>query len=122
MDKFALKAGKSYEVRNANISAEKNNDTWRLRTYTHSSGSAIAGGIKVRKDETTIVKVGEPFTIKTDARRAGRIISIGLSIVGRAGEKYFPRPMKKGKVVPRPKFEIIDEAGNILDSGQFEYG
>jgi hypothetical protein len=30
--------------------------------------------------------------------------------------------MKKGKVVPKPKFEIVDEAGNILDSGQFEYG
>jgi len=122
MDKFALKAGKSYEVRNANISAEKNNDTWRLRTRTYSSGSAIAECIKVRKDETTIVKVGGPFTIKTDVKGTGQFVSIGLSIVGRAGEKYFTRPMKKGKVVPEPKLEIIDEAGNVLNSGQFEYG
>ena len=68
------------------------------------------------------MKVGEPFTIKTYVKRAGRFISIGPSIVGRAGEKYFPRPMKKGKVVPEPKLEIIDEAGNVLSSGQFEYG
>ena len=121
-DKFALRAGKSYEVRNVNISAEKNNDTWRLRTRAYSSGSAIAEGIQVRKGETTIVKVGGPFTIKTDVQGRGQFVSIGLSVIGRAGEKYFTRPMRKGKASPEPKLEIIDEAGNVLSSGQFEYG
>jgi len=122
MDKFALKAGKSYEVRNVNIYTAKNNDTWHLRTRAYSSGSAIAEGIQVREGETTIVKVGGPFTIKTDVQGTGQFASIGLSIVGRAGEKYFTRPMRKGKASPEPKLKIIDEAGNVLSSGQFEYG
>jgi hypothetical protein len=30
--------------------------------------------------------------------------------------------MKNGKRLPTPKLKIIDETGNVLASGKFEYG
>jgi hypothetical protein len=52
----------------------------------------------------------------------GRQVSIGLSITGKSGERYNPGVMKNGKALEAPKLQIIDEAGNVLASGKFEYG
>jgi hypothetical protein len=49
-------------------------------------------------------------------------VSIGLSITGQSGERYNPRVIKNGSALEAPKLQIIDEAGNVLASGKFEYG
>jgi len=44
--------------------------------------------VNVSKGQTTVLKLGPPLTIRTDAQRKGQTVSIGLSVVGRAGEHY----------------------------------
>jgi hypothetical protein len=53
--------------------------------------------------------------------RRGRNVSIGFTIVGRAGEEY-ETVVKNGKRTPTPTVKIVDSEGNTLASGKFEYG
>jgi len=66
---------------------------------------------------------GPPLLVKTDVRPINRFnISIGLEVVGQAGEKYVGAVQKNSKLQPPPQFKIVDQAGNVLTSGRFEYG
>ncbi len=78
--------------------------------------------IKVNQGKTTVLKLGPPLIVRADVRPRGiRNISIGLSILGQAGERY-SRVTKNGKHMPAPTLKIVDESGKILSSGKFEYG
>ncbi len=58
-------------------------------TISHGSGMwGDLASIKVEKGETKVVKLGPPFLIKTDVQlsRSRKIVSVGFSIVGQAGE------------------------------------
>ncbi|MHC4758511.1 MAG: hypothetical protein ACYTE8_07620 [Planctomycetota bacterium] len=71
-----------------------------------------------RKNKVT---AGLPLLIKTDCVKKPGRVSIILQVIGQAGERYLPGALKNGKRQPPPKFEIVDESGDIFDSGSFEY-
>jgi len=113
-----LRAG-IYRPQRLSISTKQNGDTWLL----YSSGPwGELSTIKVRKDNTTVLELGQSFLIKPSISKSSSLVSIGLSIIGRAGEHYSAAIVKNGKRLPTPKLKIVDEAGNVLASGRFEYG
>ena len=78
--------------------------------------------VEVQAEQTTELAIGPPLTVKTDVQQRGRIVRVGLVIVGIAGETYVPYVLKDGKPLPAPKITIMDESQNIVSSGKFEYG
>ena len=94
-------------------------DKWLASFY---GAQDVSSRITVTKGQTTTLKFGPPLNVKTEVESAGRQVSIGLSITGRAGERFNPQVMKNGSVLEAPKLQIVDEAGTVLASGKFEYG
>ena len=78
--------------------------------------------IKVRNNEATAIRLGAPFLIKPVVKKTGSILSIGFAIIGQAGEQYQNFITKDNGAVTGAKITIIDEAGNVLESGHFKYG
>lgn len=108
-----------YRPQRLSISTKQNGDTWLL----YSSGPwGELSTIKVRKNNTTVLELGQSFLIRPSVSTSSSLVSIGLSIIGRAGEHYSAAIAKNGKRLPTPKLKIVDEAGNALASGRFEYG
>lgn len=108
-----------YNPQSLSIEAKKDDNTWRI--YSSGPWGKLAG-IKVKNNETTRIELGPPFLIKPTVSKSGSIVSIGLSIIGRAGEQYSTAIMKNGKGLALPKLKIVDEAGNVLTTAKFEYG
>lgn len=121
-EKIKVKTG-TYKPQRLEIVKEAGPDKWRI--YSLGPWGDLRT-VKVRKDETTVLRPGEPLLISADVgqrRRSGsRLVSIGISIAGRAGEHYSPRIAKNGRGVGVPKLKIVDESGKVLASGNFEYG
>ena len=73
--------------------------------------------IKIKNNETLSLKVGPPFIIRPSVKKQPGLVSIGIDIIGQAGESYsIPRLPKA------PKVKIMDENGKIVNSGSFSYG
>lgn len=69
------------------------------------------------------VEPGLPLAIRTDMRRDGSDrVSVGLTLEGRAGERYSPQVSKDGERLAAPEFTVVDEAGQTAFKGRFEYG
>jgi hypothetical protein len=101
------------------IKKSTNGDTWRVDFTSPQNSRSL---INITENQTTNLKFGPPLTVRTNVNRNGRNASIGFSIIGRAGEIYFPKVSKNGKSLGAPGVKIVDESGNILASGKFEYG
>lgn len=108
-----------YKPRSISIATKQNGDTWRLNSFGPWGKLAK---IRVKNNETTVLKLGPPFTIKPRVAQRGTLVSVGLSIIGQAGEDYGIRVVKNGRRLPAPKVKIVDEAGKTLASGKFAYG
>jgi hypothetical protein len=101
------------------LSMKQGGDTWRLE----SRGPwGDLSKIRVNNNETTVIKLGPPFQIKTKTRFTGTKVSIDFAIIGQAGERYRNYIMLNNKRAPAPKLKIIDEARSVLASGKFAYG
>jgi hypothetical protein len=106
-----------YRPSYANYFKEHNDDIWQL----HCSLDKLPW-IKVSKGRIISLKFGPPLIVKADVKRSRDRVTIAPSITGCAGELYSNRVRKNGKSLPAPKLKIVDEAGNVLASGKFEYG
>ncbi len=112
-------AAKDYVPKWLTVAVQNGRDTWRLQ----SSGPwGDIARVKVKKNETTVVKAGPPLQIMAGARVNGRDVSVGLAIFGQAGEKYSNVITMNGSAMPSPRAKLIDQDGNVLASGRFEYG
>lgn len=101
------------------IIKKENGSTWQFDTTGPWAGLAQ---IKVKNRQTTLVRLGPPFLIKPTIQRSGADVSIGLSIVGQAGEQYGVRATKDAKQLAAPAVKIVDESGKVLAAGKFAYG
>ena len=101
------------------LSMKKDGYTWRIE----SQGPwGDCSKIKVRNGEATALRLGPPFLIKPQISRNSTLLSIDYAIVGQAGERYQHLITKNYRAVKGAKIKIIDEAGNIIESGSFKYG
>jgi len=108
-----------YLAMSGNLASNAGGDNWQISFYGAQNPSSR---ITVSKSQTTALKFGPPLYLKSELKPTGRQVSIGLSITGQSGERYNPRITKNGKALEAPKLKIMDEAGNVLASGKFEYG
>jgi len=110
---------RTYRPKYLSLSIKENGRIWRIE----SSGPwGDLSKIKVRNDEATALKLGPPFLIKPQIRKNRSRLSIGFTIIGQAGEQYRNFITKNNSVVTGAKFKIIDETGNVFESGKFQYG
>jgi hypothetical protein len=73
--------------------------------------------------EPNAPKAGAPIIVKTDVQKVGdREMSIGLLLEGQAGEQYRPVVKKNGSPLSAPKLRIVNEAGQVVTQGDFQYG
>jgi len=89
-----------------------------------------AGGALL-STEPNAPKAGPPIVVKTDVFRIGGgsdinrpapEYSIGLILEGQAGEQYRPVVKKNGSPLSAPRLRIVNEAGQVLVQGDFQYG
>jgi hypothetical protein len=84
--------------------------------------------IEIAEGATSTIDAGPPLTLRALVGKPvntakGKEVSIGLAIIGKAGEQYAANTMRKGMTVaPKPQFQILDDKGNVLTQGGFEYG
>lgn len=108
-----------YKPKRLSLLTKGDGDTWLF----YSSGPwGTLSKIKVKNNETTVLKLGPPFQIRSNVHHSGPRVLIDFDIVGKAGEHYSSAVMRNNKRVPAPTVKIIDEAGSVLTSGTFEYG
>jgi hypothetical protein len=92
---------------------------------TDASGAAWtleqSGGALV-STEPNGPKAGAPILVKTDVQKVGeREMSIGLLLEGQGGEQYRPVVKKNGASLPEPGVRIVNEAGQVVAQGRFQY-
>ena len=78
--------------------------------------------IKVKNDKTTVIRLGPPFRIRPRLHKSASNLSIDYAIIGQAGEQYQNFITKDNRTVTGAKVKIVDETGNVLESGSFKYG
>ena len=112
-------SAKAHRPVQLSLSMKQGSDTWQI----NSSGPwGKLSTITVKNNETSALKLGPPFLIKPGVRKSGSNVSVDFAITGQASEQYQNVVRKNNRTVPAPKAKIIDEAGNVLASGGFEYG
>ncbi len=108
-----------YRPQLLSLSMRQGGNTWHIE----SRGPwGDLSKIKVRHKEATALKLGPPFLIKPEVNKNGSILSIDYAIIGQAGEKYEKNVTKNNRAVTGAKIKIVDETGNVLESGKFKYG
>ena len=101
------------------LSMQQGSDTWGLETRGPWGDLST---IKVKNNDTTVLKLGPPFQIKTNALFTGTKVEIDFNIIGKAGEHYRDMITQNNKRAPAPAVKIIDEDGSVLAAGKFAYG
>lgn len=110
---------RKYRPRSISLVAKKGGNEWIV------SGLGPWGKlakINVKKDQTTVLKPGPPFNVKTNIRRSGRSLSISPLVIGQAGEHYSARVRTRRGTLPAPGLKIVDESGKVLVSDKFRFG
>lgn len=101
------------------LSMKQNGHTWQIESRGPWGDLSI---IKVQNNEATALRLGPPFLIKPEINKNGSILSIDFAIIGQAGEQYENFITKNNRAVTGAKIKIVDETGNVLESGKFKYG
>lgn len=108
-----------HRPKSLNLSMEQDGHTWRIE----SRGPwGDLSKIKIRNNKATALRLGPPFLIKPKVSKSVSLLSIDYAIIGQAGEQYQNFITKDNRAVTGAKVKIVDEAGNVLESGSFKYG
>jgi hypothetical protein len=78
--------------------------------------------IRVKNNQTTSLKLGPPFLIRPIVDERGSHLSIDFAVIGQAGERYRNFVRKDDQPIADAELKIVDEAGNVLETGEFECG
>lgn len=102
---------------------EGESDTPAQRTMASASSPTDADPINVVADEASKMNLGAPFKTVVDVQAASgaSTVSLGLSIIGVGGELCTSLYVS-GARPPAPQFTITTEDGEVVDTGDFEYG
>jgi hypothetical protein len=97
--------------------------TWSIRS---TGGLGKYESVRVREDATTAVDAGPPFVLKarfTPYESNSLRLSMSLTILGKAGERYNAATIQRAGVPVRPpQFKIIDEKGATVGQGVLTKG
>ena len=91
--------------------------SWMVSAYL---GDRHGKALLVTPDEPVVFEVGPPLTAQISIKqKADRQISLDFYLKGSGAERYTIRGPKRRET---PRFEVRDEAGEIVLSGAFAYG
>ena len=110
---------RKYSPRRISLAVQKGGTEWVISGFGPWGELAK---IKVKGGQTAVLKPGPPFNVKTNVRRRGQYLSIGLFVIGQAGEHYDVRVRTRRGPLPAPKLKIVDESGKVLVSDKFRFG
>jgi hypothetical protein len=108
-----------YRPQFLSLSMRQDGQTWKIESFGPWEDLSK---IKVRNNEATTIRLGPPFLIRPKVNKNSSILSIGYAIIGQAGEQYENSITKDSQAVIGATISIINEGGNILESGKFKYG
>lgn len=108
-----------HRPRYLSVSKRQDGHTWKIDS--HGPWGNLSS-IRVKNNQTTTLRLGPPFSIRPRVSQNGPALSIDYVIVGRAGELYQSFVMKDGKLLTGAEVHIFDEAGNMLEAGNFSFG
>jgi hypothetical protein len=98
---------------------------WTFSSRTTSARTRLGklDFFTIDPEETTSIKLGPPFLIKTDIEKTSSgTVDISPVILGCAGEEYALGRHHTINRTPHPTFKIIDEKGTVLLDDSFQYG
>ena len=91
---------------------------WSLHCYNTQGALAT---FEIKANETCTIEVGPPLQAVVETRTNGRTVYLTMTMKGRSGEIYSGIQTLRGRSKP-PAFTLVNEAGEILERGRFEYG
>ncbi|MBE0536079.1 MAG: hypothetical protein IH624_10460 [Phycisphaerae bacterium] len=97
----------------------KTTEEWQV--YSNGPWGELAP-VVVEKGQTTVVKLDGPLIAKVDVTAAGSGVRLLAPLLVGAHGEHYSMFKRNGKTVGAPKFTILDKAGNVLQTGKFEYG
>ena len=116
---WQLPAGK-YTARLLELSrTDSTAGRWAIKGYRETGK---LNNFEIHPGETLPIKVGPPLLVKTTAEQQGNNIMIGVDLEGQAGEIYGAQITRNSRPLPPPRFQLVDESGKVLASGEFKYG
>jgi len=119
--RWLLPAGKYSVVELELTEPDSAGNKWTFDTIKSRAWEGQLGDFEIRPGQTTSIRIGPPFQVRTFMKDAGRNALVGFHLEGQAGELYVPGAKKNGIEVPVPQFKIISVAGQTVHSGQFEF-
>ena len=115
----ATVSGRVHRPQRLSLSMKQDSSTWQIDSRGPWGDLST---IKVANNNATVLKLGPPFLIKPKVRKSGSNVSIDFAVIGQASEQYQNFARKNNRAVPAAKANIVDETGNVIASGKFEYG
>jgi hypothetical protein len=94
---------------------------WWLLSSTRGPWGKLSA-VRVDKGQTTSLRFGPPITLRADVQQSGKMVSVGLVLIGQAGEQWSPSVLTAEGPTAPPGVRIVDESGKTLAEGQFAYG
>ncbi len=110
---------RKYRPRRISLATKKGGNEWTIDGFGPWGDLAK---INVKEGQTAVLKPGPPFLVKTNVRRKGQNLSIGLLVIGQAGEHYNAQVRTRRGSLPAPRLKIVDEGAKVLASGKFGFG
>lgn len=110
---------RKYRPRRISLAMQKDRNEWIIDGFGPWGELAK---INVKAGRTTVLKPGPPLLVKTNVRKKGQNLLIGLVVVGQAGEHYSARVRTRRETLPAPGLKIVDEGGKVLVSDKFKFG
>jgi len=111
--------GRAYRPTSLTLTGEQDGSTWQLRSWGPWGQLAQ---IRLPRGRTTAIEVGPPLQVRPEVEMHPGQVRIALRLFGRAGEMYQNSILKNNRGISGPPVKILDEAGTLLASGQFQYG
>ena len=110
---------RKYRPRHISLAIQKGESEWVVSGFGPWGELAK---INVKEGQTAVLKPGPPFLVKTNVRRKGQNLSIGLLVIGQAGEHYSAQVRTRRGSLPAPRLKIVDEGAKVLASDKFKFG
>ena len=98
---------------------DENGATWEIIGNGETSRTVL----KISPGETAAVPFGPPLTASISASKQGGSYSLGINITGKGGETYQVSEFRQsGRRAAPPRFEVHNDAGEVIARGRFQYG
>jgi hypothetical protein len=110
---------RAYRPVSLTLTGEKDGAVWKASSF---GPWGKLDRIKLARGRTTAIELGPPLLIKPQVAVYPGQVRIALDLFGRSGEQYSSSILRNDQRIPGPPVKIIDEAGTVLASGQFQFG